>query len=227
MKFSPERKIFIGLSVVIVIFTISEMFNFRKDRCLTSVAKLNSSTEAIFCSIKQNPSVWLYLQAYVTDEISYRIHIVKKSTKKCCKMPAKTLKPLLNAGKNATLYSFCYVNIYEIHAVIALGKEWISLPGYRLNYSCKKEILKLKSESKRKDKTEIFLGKDIRLGYHSKYAHELSGVFQRLHNSNDLKVPELSWQWFTFTKLVRIFGGHTGAKATPSIRYTFHFGLPE
>jgi PAS domain S-box-containing protein len=106
-----------------------------------------------------------------------------------------------------------------------LRQVWYNLLHNALKFTSKKEAPQIEIGSVENRNCNIYYVKDNGAGFDSKYAHNLFGVFQRLHRQDEFEGTGLGLA--LVKRIISKHGGDIWAEASPQQGATFYFSIPK
>jgi light-regulated signal transduction histidine kinase (bacteriophytochrome) len=106
-----------------------------------------------------------------------------------------------------------------------LRQVWYNLLANALKFTSKKEAPQIEIGSLENKRCNIYYVKDNGAGFDSKYAHNLFGVFQRLHRQDEFEGTGLGLA--LVKRIISKHGGDIWAEASPQHGATFYFSIPK
>ena len=106
-----------------------------------------------------------------------------------------------------------------------LRQVWYNLLHNALKFTSKKEAPQIEIGSLENKGCNIYYVKDNGAGFDGKYAHNLFGVFQRLHRQEEFEGTGLGLA--LVKRIISKHGGDIWAEASPQQGATFYFSIPK
>ena len=105
-----------------------------------------------------------------------------------------------------------------------IRQVWTNLISNAIKYTGKKPEAVIEISSTASNDETTFFIKDNGVGFNSKYAEKLFGVFQRLHKTTDFDGIGIGLA--NVNRIITRHGGHCRAEGEPGKGATFYFSLP-